>query len=185
MKLFIILPFYFLLEIISLKSQELPSSYHPLHFGLEVDFLAYSLKGYSVSGYLGMQHCRVRFNNSMAKIPEKISNNGVQQERINTTQVALDFFINKDLNGFFTGPALGIWQTRFKKYPYREFDYQSIVFSYTAGYNIFLTKKLYMAPYIAFHIRVIGTEDYELFKIQYKPHTFLPEINFKLGWKFN
>jgi hypothetical protein len=185
MKSFLLFFICFLLGNQGLKSQELPSSYHPLHYGLEVDFLSFSFKGYSFSAYLGMQQCRVRLNRSMAKIPERISINGVQQERINTTQIAFDFFINKDLKGFYTGPALSIWQTKFKKYPYKEFDYQSVVFSYTAGYNIFLTKKLYLAPYIALHVRVIGTQDLELYKIQYKPYTFLPEINFKLGWKFN
>lgn len=179
--------FVFLLLLVGyqLKAQEeLPNAYHPIRFGIEQDILPYFLKGFTLSGWAGMQRTRLRYNYAQANTPPFWKRDGIAKERISASTLSVDFFLKDNFKGFWASPAFGYWQTAIETKQGDKIAFPGIVFSVGAGYNLYIFKSLYLSPYLAGHLRISGTKNIELGTTQYRPNLMFPEISLKLGWMF-
>jgi len=179
--------FVFLLLITSYQlkaQQELPNAYHPICFGIEQDILPYFLKGFTLSGWAGMQHTRLRYNYAQANTPSFWKRDGILKERITASTLSVDFFLKDNFKGFWAGSAFGYWQTAIETKQGDKIAFPGIVFSVGAGYNWYFFKGFYLSPYFAGHLRISGTRNIELGTLQYRPSLMFPELSLKLGCRF-
>jgi hypothetical protein len=166
------------------QEEDLPSTYHPLNFGLEQDPVPYLNKGYILTAWLGMQHTRARVSYAKVQQPPFMLRHDILSEEISATQLSIEFFFKEDFKGLWLGPSIGYWWNRVQTSSGFLHDYPSVLFSVVGGYQIYLFKGLYISPYFAGHLRLTGMRDVEVGSLDYRPHLLLPELSLKVGYKF-
>lgn len=154
-------------------------------FGLEVDVTPFILKGYMGTAWIGVEKFRLRVSYAESVLPQFIVDDDVSQESLTVFAVNTEIFYNQSFDGFWFGPGLGIWNSKYRFNGVEEDSTnRSFVFTFGAGYNKYLWKNLYVAPWAALHTRFTGMDPRFRGRQEYSPMRFTPEISVKLGWRF-
>lgn len=176
--------FIFVYSCASLFGQKVENAYSTLYWGIEQDPLPYILKGFILSGWMGLKNTRIRGTYAEANTPSFFRRPGINYERTKASHLGVEFFFTKEFKGFWVGPSLGYWWNRIKNEDLYQRDFWSGVFSVNGGYNWYIFKGFYISPYLAGHLRISGTKNIILGTLDYQPRLFTPEISLKIGWRF-
>ncbi len=176
---------FIILAIPALKAQESENTYHRLYWGVEQDPLHYIFKGWGATGWLGLKRVRMSATYAEAQTPAFFRQKGIGYEHTRVQAVRADFFIKNQFKGLWIGAGFGYWWNRLQ---HQDFPYYtengSVVFNLSSGYNIFIFKGLYIAPFLGGHLRISGLKPLTVGDSQLNPRLFTPEISLKIGWRF-
>ncbi len=154
-----------------------------LTIGLEQDILPYVLKGYIITGWIGRDFFRYRMSYAQAETPGFTHNENIHKDRVNAFGLSFEFFFKEKYKGLWFGPGVGYWTNYIQADDGTKGKNESVIFSLGGGYNYYLTRWLYVSPWVAMHFRVSGYDKINIGTTMYTPAIFTPEVSLKMGIK--
>lgn len=177
--------------------------------GFNVDLLPTVLSasekefGYSVQGWLGRNHLRLRFVAAHLYIPDKLDGSDrFSHLRNNVGAVICDYTTGDNFDEWWIGSGLELWQQRIEhKYmpvtagrtpasvddlPESDgwAEWSNVVMTLGGGYIWKVYRNFYVDPWVAGHY-ILDPKRISLNGSHYKPKRFQAEASLKLGWYFD
>ncbi len=156
--------------------------------GFEIDALPYLTGGYYFSVWGGYNKFRLRGVYTHIKYPAFIIPDGFENQASSAYTILADFFPAAGKNEFekwWLGAGFEYWENSVKNSSDRITGrYDNLVFTIGGGYVWKILGNLYLNPWAACHLALIGTEEIRIGNNRFKPETFLYEASLKIGWYF-
>ncbi len=152
--------------------------------GIEADVVPYILGGYHGSIWYGYKHLRFRGVYVNGTIDFGLSN-GFEKNKIQVGAVIIDYFFKNNWKKHFLSTGLEYLDGNISnKYSSKSADYNTVLFTAGGGYVFKIYKNFYVAPHVAFTLRIAGDKTVEIDGYKQDTPFFQPEGGLRLGWHF-
>ncbi|HEX4958221.1 MAG TPA: hypothetical protein VFV46_08600 [Lacibacter sp.] len=157
----------------------------PLRAGIEVDVLPYATGGWMVAAWAGKDKWRLRALTATVKKPDITTKKGFSHHRIQAYALVADRFLQTEWKGWWLGGGLVLWNSTIQT----DARLQTALFTNylingSAGYNLPLTKNLYLSPWAGMSVRAGGDQKVPVDNKHYTLPLLNPEASLKLGLWF-
>lgn len=153
-------------------------------FGVEVDVVPYALGGVHGSVWYGYKNFRFRGVYVKGQIDFGLSN-GFEKNKIQVGAFIVDYFFKPNWNKFFISAGLEYVKGNISnKNTSNTADYDLYLFTAGGGYAWHFFKNFYLAPHVAFTLRIGGTQEVTLDGYRQNTPLFQPEGGLRVGWHF-
>lgn len=154
-------------------------------FGMEQDILPYATGGYFAAVWVGKEHVRVRALVARVRKPDIVVRKGFTNNRVTAYALILDYFKEKDWKGWWLGGGLVYWKSSVQADTRQTTAYyDNTLLNGSIGYNWYLTRKIYLSPWVGIHVRVGGTKEILVDNQVFRTSFLNPEGSLKMGLHF-
>lgn len=152
--------------------------------GVEIETVPYFFGGYHGSLFYGYEHWRVRGVIVNATLDIGLSN-GFEKNKLLVGAVIFDYFFKQEWRGWFlsSGFEYASGNISNKNVP-GSADYKLWLFTAGAGYAWKLLGNLYIAPHVAFTLRMAGDKTVSIQGFSQDTPLIQPEAGLRVGWHF-
>lgn len=153
--------------------------------GLEADAVPYLLGGYHGSVVVGYNQWRFRGVFVGLTTPNSLLDNGFKDNKIKVGALIVDYFFQPDWKKFFVSTGVEYLNGNLShENVAATSNYNGILWTAGAGYVWKFYKNFYLAPHVAFTLRVSGDSQVAVGAFTQKLPSFQPEGGLRLGWHF-
>lgn len=152
--------------------------------GVEIETVPYFFGGYHGSLFYGYEHWRVRGVIVNATLDIGLSN-GFEKNKLLVGAAIFDYFFQPEWRGWFlsSGFEYASGNISNKNVP-GSADYKLWLFTAGAGYAWKFMGNLYIAPHVAFALRVAGDKTVSIQGVSQDTPLIQPEAGLRIGWHF-
>lgn len=153
--------------------------------GGELDIVPYVTGGWYGSGWLGVNHVRIRLVASKVYPPDFTLNNDFTNGETQAYAALMDYFLRPVFRGPWIGGGIEHWDSRVG-YPGEtaKGTYRDWMATVGGGWVFGIGPHLYLNPWAAGHWRVAGDTQTLVGSRVYEPRKALAEGSVKIGWRF-
>jgi hypothetical protein len=166
-------------------AQEGSGTVGPLSVGAELDVLPYITGGWYGSGWLGVNHVRVRLVASKVNPPDFTLKGDFTNGETQAYAALMDYFLRPSFKGGWIGGGIEHWDNRVA-HPAETArgTYHDWMATVGGGWVFGIGPHLYLNPWAAGHWRVAGDTQAFVGSRLYEPRKALAEGSVKIGWRF-
>ncbi|MBS1556537.1 MAG: hypothetical protein JSU09_16570 [Bacteroidetes bacterium] len=154
-------------------------------FGLEADVVPYFLGGYHGSAVVGYNQWRFRGVFVGLTTPNSLLDDGFKDNKIKVGAIIVDYFFQPNWKKLFISTGVEYLGGNLSHENVgTTSDYNSILWTAGAGYVWKFYKNFYLAPHVAFTLRVSGDSKVSVGSFTQSLPSFQPEGGLRVGWHF-
>jgi hypothetical protein len=154
-------------------------------FGLEADVVPYILGGYHGSVVVGNNQWRFRGVYVGLTTPNSLLDDGFIDNKIRVGAVIIDYFFQPNWKKFFISTGFEYLSGNLShEQATSTSNYNGVLWTAGAGYVWKFHKNFYLAPHVAFTLRVSGDSQVSLDTFTQSIPSFQPEGVLRAGWHF-
>gem|GEM_PF-463375 len=153
-----------------------------LNAGIELDVLPYATGGWFAAAWVGKEHLRIRLLAASVNKPDFTTKKGFTGHHINAYALVADYSLDEQWKGWWLGGGLVLWNSTIQTdAKLQTASFTNYLINGSAGYNISLTKNIYLSPWTGMSIRVAGEKNVPVDSKRYTLPLLNPEASLKLG----
>ncbi len=154
-------------------------------FGLEADVVPYVLGGFHGSIVVGYNQWRFRGVYVGLTTPNSLLDEGFKDNKVKVGAIIVDYFFQPNWDKFFISTGVEYLSGNLSHEKVSSTgSYNSILWTAGGGYVWKFHKNFYLAPHVAFTLRVSGDSQVGVGSFTQSIPAFQPEGGLRVGWHF-